>query len=199
MSYILFRKLIALTEEFEESHNESSSIKAFADWLSSKVANEETDLDWEGKKSGRSPESVINTSLVHLYRYAKVYSKIAISGSGFTTIDDVIFLINLTHSGSMSKKQLIDLNIHEKSTGTQIINRLIKQGYVDESGSTDDRRMKLVSITEKGKMALDANMANIRDASKKVVGNLTGIEKEQLIRLLIKLESHHQSVFKSGL
>lgn len=204
MTYSLYRELITLTEEFEQDFPEGKrDISNFSVWLSNKVSEstyeKANEIDWEGKEKGRSPESVINTSLVHLYRYAKLYSKQAIANSPFATIDEVIFLINLLHLGDMSKKTLIALNIHEKSTGIQIINRLLSAGFIAEVINEKDRRSKHVLITDSGKAALEASMDKIRLASKVVVGNLNDQEKNQLIRLLQKLEVFHQLNIKHGL
>lgn len=204
MSYSLYRDLINLTEEFENTvPKHLQDIRKFSIWLAEKVVTTRyertTEIDWEGKENGRSAESVINTSLVHLYRYAKLYSKLAISDAPFSTIDDVIFLINLQHFGSMSKKALIDLNIHEKSTGIQIINRLLLAGFIQETIDEKDRRSKQVEITDLGQASLEANMRKIRAASKMVVGNLDEEEKHQLIALLQKLENFHYLKLKEGI
>src|SRR5690554_5295977 len=88
---------------------------------------------WEGKEKGRSPESVINTLIVHMNRYAKSYSKSAIYDSEFSTQEDFIYLINLKAFGAMTKMELIKKNIQEKPVGMQIINRLIENGWVDQT------------------------------------------------------------------
>ena len=202
MPYSLYRELIALTEEFEQvCPADKVNVETFSNWLSSRVSTIKTagkfeEIDWEGKINGRSAESVINTSLVHLYKYAKIYSKIAIADSPFTTIEDVIFLINLLHRGSMSKKKLIEINIQEKSTGMQIINRLIGSGFVSETVDKKDKRSKQITISAKGKEALETHMDKIREASRIVVGNLTDSEKLQLIKLLQKLEDFHKMRLK---
>jgi DNA-binding MarR family transcriptional regulator len=199
MGYSLYRDLINLTEDFEKETHGAPTIQNFSSWLSNKISSNydtKDDLDWEGKKNGRSAESIINTSLVHLYRYAKVYGKHAIDKTPFSTLDEVIFLLNLLHHGDMTKKQLINLNIQEKSTGIQIINRLLSAGFISEKTNDLDRRSKYVSITVKGKHALNNNMNGIREASKTVTGNLNEAEKSQLIRLLQKLEKYHQSKIK---
>ncbi|WP_207428650.1 MarR family winged helix-turn-helix transcriptional regulator [Pedobacter sp. SYSU D00535] len=204
MSYALFRELIKLTEEFEiEVGPANANVSQFSKWLNRRIeAEPAAAMDepvWEGKEQGRTPESVINTLLVHLFRYAKIYSKLAIAESPFATIDDVIFLINLRHRGAMTKIELIELNIHEKSTGIQIINRLISSGFVAEAINPSDKRSKKICITEAGIKALEANMDSVRAASKIVVGDLNKSEKLQLIGLLQKLETFHASnrgVFK---
>lgn len=197
MSYSLFRELIDLAEEFEESssHPSAISIASFAHWLSSRVKGKKyqtvDEPDWLGKDGGRTPESVISTLILHLNRYARIYSKNAISKSPFTSMDDVIFLINLQHLGTMTKTKLIELNIHEKSTGTQIINRLINNGYVKESSNRRDKRSKEICITYSGSQALEQVMDNVRKATRIVAGDITLEEKLQLIRILQKLEFYH--------
>lgn len=200
MPYSLFRDLISLTEKFEEEFSgDEINLSNFSIWLSKRVCTHDTEslaINWEGKVNGRSPESIINTSLVHLYKYAKLYSKIAIADAPFSTIEEVIFLINLLHSGSMSKKQLIEMNILEKSTGIQIINRLLAAGFITETTDMRDRRSKQIEISSLGESILAAHMDKIREASKTVVGNLTEREKLQLIQLLSKLEDFHKKNIK---
>jgi len=200
MPYSLLKDIITYAETFDKDFGGEKNVKNFSQWLYFKLnpegENEFEEPDWEGKAEGRSAESVINTSLVHLFRYAKIYSKIAISDSPFTTIDDVIFLLNLLHRGSMTKKNLINLNIHEKSTGILIINRLLSKGFIAEDVHETDKRSRTVSITNEGKVALESNMNKIRLASKTVAGNLSPKEKLQLVALLQKLELYHEEKIK---
>lgn len=202
MTYQLIKDMLNYVEIFDADFDGEKNVKNFSRWLSSQIPEKDQDkstlIDWEGKSEGRSAESVINTSLVHLFRYAKIYSKLAIADSPFASIDEVIFLLNLLHRGSMSKQQLIDLNIHEKSTGIQIINRLISRDFVREDISETDKRSRNLTITEKGRMALDANMEKVRRASKIVSGNLNEKEKLQLVYLLQKLENYHENKLKEG-
>src|SRR5690554_3404938 len=121
--------------------------------------------DWEGKDKGRSPESVINTLIVHMNRYARTYSKSAIYDSEFSTQEDFIYLINLKAFGAMTKTDLIKKNIQDKPVGMQIINRLIKQGWVQQLDSLTDKRSKIISITAQGSIALAQNMQKIRQAT----------------------------------
>jgi len=203
MSYRFLKELIELAEEFErDSERENVNVAGFSRWLTDKHAEESAgepqELPWEGKQQGRTADSVINTSLLRLYRYAKIYSKAAVVNSPFTTIDEVIFLLNLFHNGRMTKIQLIELNIHEKSTGIQIINRLLSSGFIQEEINSADKRSKVIAITEKGMNALHDNMQKVRMASAIVVGDLNPKEKLQLIRLLQKLEIFHKSRLDSG-
>ncbi|QNL51696.1 MarR family transcriptional regulator [Olivibacter sp. SDN3] len=205
MNYRLLQEVISLVETFENHHeeqNHSPDIAGFKRWLyESHIQTELSTMEpeWEGKTKGRSPESVINTLLVHLNRYARTYSKSAIVGSDFSTQEEFIYLINLRAFGAMTKMQLIKKNIQEKPVGMQIINRLLKQGWIIQTDSESDKRSKVINISTKGEAALEGQMHKIRRATQVVTGNLTHTEKMELIRLLTKLDRFHQPIFQQQL
>ena len=203
MNYGLIKDILDLVQEFEiETYNNNhfeTSIEGFKNWISTNNNTVVNEPDWEGKENGRSAESVINTLIVHMNRYAKSYSKSAIVGSDFSTQEDFIYLINLKAFGEMSKMDLIKKNVHEKPVGMQIINRLINQGWIEQRNSKTDKRSKVISISETGLQALENLMDKIRQATSIVTGNLSQNEKMELIRLLHKLDDFHQPIYDQNI
>ncbi|MCT2563731.1 MarR family winged helix-turn-helix transcriptional regulator [Chryseobacterium herbae] len=199
MNYPIIKDVLTLLEEFESenaSGSYSSDIEGFKAWVSSKNTSLEINEPyWEGKENGRTPESAISTLLVHLNRYAKTYSKSAISDSHFTTQEDFIYLINLKAFGKMTKMELIKKNIQDKPVGMLIIARLLKQGWIEQADSDIDKRNKVISITQAGLDALDRQMDKIRNATDIVAGNLSYQDKMELIRILNKLDRFHYPIF----
>lgn len=203
MNYQLIKDLIDLVQQFEIENKGGNyyemSVEGFKNWI---VANNNTianEPDWEAKENGRSADSVINTLIVHMNRYAKSYSKSAILDSDFSTQEDFIYLINLKAFGEMTKMELIKKNVHEKPAGMQIINRLIKLGWVEQRDSKIDKRSKVISVTPNGLIALENQMDKIRQATSIVTGNLTHNEKMELIRLLNKLDDFHQPIYDKNI
>jgi len=201
MRYKLISDLISLVEDYDkECPADVDDLSSFIHWLNKSQQTWDDkaliEPEWKGKSAGRSADSVINTSLVHLYRYAKLKAKQAISNTAFSTPDDFIYLITLISHGSMSKTALIKLNVHEKSVGIQIINRLINNGLVEQSAESTDKRNRMIHITSKGNQLLSESMQNIRNASSNVTEPLTYPEKMDLIRLLAKLEDFHEQKSK---
>lgn len=198
-NYGLLKDVIRLLESFEAetSTKYARDINGFKSWISdtNKYRGMDEEPEWEGKENGRSPESVINTLIVHLNRYAKTYSKSAIHDSDFSTQEEFIYLINLRAFGSMTKMELIKKNIQDKPGGMQIINRLIKQNWIKQIDSDSDKRSKILKITAKGVQALEKQMAKIRQATAIVTGNLSHGEKMELIRLLKKLDEFHNPIY----
>lgn len=206
MNFKLINDTIKLLETFDSENINSiysNDINGFKSWIAEKEISEKhivpEEPAWEGKNNGRSVESVISTLLVHLNRYAKTYSKSAIAGSDFSTQEEFIYLINLQAFGEMTKIELIKKNIHDKSAGILTINRLIKQGWVEQTNSAKDKRSKVLKITQQGIIALDQQMNKIRNASKIVTGNLNYTEKIQLIKILDKLDRFHNPIYNRNI
>jgi DNA-binding MarR family transcriptional regulator len=199
------KEVIDLLEQFEIENTNGhyqANMDGFKDWLCDKSSFENKQKEepyWEGKETGRSPESAISTLLVHVNRYAKTYSKSAISESDFTTQEDFIYLINLKAFGKMTKMELIKKNIHDKPVGMLIITRLLKQGWIEQTESDIDKRNKIIFISEKGKQALEEQMSKIREATDIVAGNLSYHEKMELIRILNKLDRFHYPIFSRNI
>ena len=205
MNYNLIKDILDLVVEFENQNpglNKSAvTIDDFKKWIVINYNAEDltTEPNWEGKEKGRSPESVINTLIVHMNRYAKSYSKSAIFNSDFSSQEDLIYLINLKAFGQMKKMDLIKKNVHEKPVGMQVINRLIAKGWVNQQSSEVDKRSKVLKITEKGIQVLELQMDKIRKATEIVTGDLDYSEKMQLIHLLTKLNNFHQPIYNKNI
>ncbi len=206
MNYKLVKDVIDLIAQFEIENKRAvpesePTVEHFKQWIAthSQSDNRLDEPSWDGKEKGRSADSVINTLIVHMNRYAKSYSKSAIYGSPFSSQEDFIYLINLKAFGEMTKMDLIKKNVHEKPSGMQIINRLIGQGWVSQKASEDDKRSKVISISEKGMEVLAVQMDKIRQATEIVTGDLTHPEKMELIRLLHKLNDYHQIIYEKNI
>ncbi len=202
MNYELLKNVIDLVREFEEENAQSlqypNDVKGFQEWITDRETNK-PEPQWEGKELGRSAESVINTLIVHMNRYAKSYSKSVIHDSEFSTQEDFIYLINLKAFGAMTKMELIKKNIQEKPAGMQIINRLISHGWVTQTTSEKDKRSKVISITPRGEEILQEHMDKIRQATQIVTGNLNDKEKLDLIRLLSALNDFHLPLYQKNI
>ncbi len=205
MNYNLIKDTLELIEHFEAGVQKeikyTNNINGFKHWIVDNFSGEiaAVEPNWEGKENGRSPESVVNTLIQHVNRYAKTYSKSAIHNSDFSTQEDFIYLINLKAFGAMTKMDLIKKNIHDKPVGIQIINRLIKQGWVEQKDSQTDKRSKVINIIQNGLWALEEQMQKIRQATQIVSGDLTYNEKMQLIQLLQKLADFHQPIYDQNI
>ncbi|WP_343609301.1 MarR family winged helix-turn-helix transcriptional regulator [Chryseobacterium oranimense] len=205
MNFDLIKAVVELVQQFSEQNEVkavySNNLQGFTEWLttSCKSGSEQEDPDWRGKQLESSSDIIINTLLIRMSRYAKSYSRSSISNSVFTSQDDIIYLISLKMIGAMTKMELIRRNIQEKSSGIVIINRLIRNGWAEQTVTEKDKRTKHIQITEKGLSVLEEHMDEIGKVSKAMVGNLDYSEQKLLIAILSKLDEFHDNFYRMNL
>ncbi len=193
MNIQLLRTLLDYVEEYEqENTSEHANITHFADWLSKATMpkNEIPPII-----SPQNIDIMLCKWITAMYRYVKAYSKKAFKDTAVGGIDEFVYLMHLFAEGNMSKTTLFEKNIHEKPTGIQIINRLIQQGFIEQTDHAQDKRSKELSITQKGRGALMEALPPANSISRLAVGVLTDAEKAQLFQLLKKLDDFHQPIF----
>ena len=79
--------------------------------------------------------------------------KKALEKTPLQTLEEFTYLATLLQS-PMTKTQLINQHIQEKTTGMAVIQRLIKQNWVKQSENTADGRSQIVEITAEGRTIL---------------------------------------------
>lgn len=202
MDDVFLKDLNALAIKFytENVHMQyAQDISGFKEWISDNNRESHKDVkehSWEGRDTGRTAESVISTLIVHLNRYAARYSEAAIAGSDFAAQDDFVYLINLKAFGQMQITKLIEINVHHAVEGLSIVSRIEMQGWINRVGEVKNDLSDEITISEKGKTVLENQMSRIRQATSMVAGDLSHQERLELIKILTKLELHHQTVFK---
>jgi DNA-binding MarR family transcriptional regulator len=185
--YLLVKELLGLLEEFEEIYP-NSNIQIFSTWLHDKLKTNDS------AKSGRTAsvlEADISSHIGYLFRYAKIFSKSVLEKTPFQTLDDWGYCIVLLREQSLPKTELIKRNIHEKTTGIEIIKRLIAKKLVREFTDKEDNRIKRVSLTAFGRRSLQKTLAPMQKLAHKVCGNLSETEKQNLSALMRKLHIYH--------
>jgi DNA-binding MarR family transcriptional regulator len=208
-NYALLSQLIGILEKIENQHeyNPSISLDVFAHYLRQFV-----DLHDEGEPASELPSSLsamtndqlkaipervisneINKLLVLLARLIRTTAKQALMGTPLQTIEEFSYLAILSKKQSAGKSELIDLNYQEKTTGTEVIRRLIDNGLVSQFDDKLDKRSKRVRITGEGKRLLDIIFDDMNDIAELVVSPLDIIERQSLLSLLNKLTNFHQS------
>jgi DNA-binding MarR family transcriptional regulator len=133
--------------------------------------------------------------IVLMYHYAKGYIKKALRDSYLQTPDEFSFLITLMTYDNLTKGELITKQVMEKTSGSEVINRLIKRGLMVECADKKDKRSIRVSITKSGKEEILRILPLMSDVSKIVVGNLNSEEINTLSYLLKKLDYFHNDIY----
>lgn len=130
-----------------------------------------------------------------MFRYAKNYIKKALKGTGINSADEFSFLITLLTYDSLTKQEMINLQVMEKTSGIEIINRLIKKGFISQYDDEVDKRSKRIMMTISGRQQLLATLPQMKTVSKIILGKLTLDEQHMLVYLLRKLDHFHNDIF----
>ena len=208
-NYSLLKELLPYIEKYESRNGPEvlSPVADFSSWLQKEMAGEvrikDTRAGNESLETTRRSEDVrttISKMVYMMYRYARFYTKKAMVNSEISSLDDFALLVTLRSHKSVIKGELIKMFVLEKTTGIEIVNRLIRNGLAKQEDSEEDKRNKKIAITEKGKKELNNIFAEMAKTSEIVTGNLEDEEQLELIRLLTKLDRfHHELVNSNGL
>ncbi|MFD1256009.1 MarR family winged helix-turn-helix transcriptional regulator [Mucilaginibacter terrae] len=207
-SYELVHQLLTLVEQFEQESSQADlSMQSFAGFLVNNLnpqAPSEINPDirfGENEEQAQAQAYQIDNSIARLFvymsRYAKSYIKKALEGTPLQTAEDFTCLAILLTHDDMSKGDLINRNLQEKTSGTEVIRRLLTAELVEQWNDDKDKRGKRIAITPKGKELLYTVFNDMNHVGKMVSGNLTLSEKLMLQHLLQKLENFHYHIYES--
>lgn len=136
--------------------------------------------------------SVVNELLVKIFNEILQIEEKTLKSGYFSDLS-VREMHTIEAIGSKSKRMMSevaqDLGI-TVGTLTTSINRLIKKGYVERSRIEEDRRVVLVELTKKGKVANRLHERFHNEMVKEMMDGLLDHEKEVLITSLNKLNKY---------
>lgn len=207
-SYQLIHQLLTLVEIFENDNNQSEelTIQNFTGFLNTHLAAQDMNKSSNDIRFGKNEDKAqkiayqldnnISRLFVYMSRYAKSYIKKALSDTPLQTAEDFTCLAILLTHDDLSKSELINRNLLEKTSGTEVIKRLLNKGLVKQSDDQEDKRGKRISITDQGKELLYIVFSDMNHVGKIITGELTFSEKLTLQYLLQKLEDFHYQIYE---
>jgi DNA-binding MarR family transcriptional regulator len=204
MNKDLLIEIIELLNDFDSEYQGETpySVKQFVGFLNNRIEVENISMrKIEGEEQPQIQElrneSSSDTAILItlMFRYAKNYIKKALQDSPIQTVDEFSFLITLLTYESLTKTELINKLVLEKTSGVEVIKRLLNQNMICEFADNHDKRSVRVAITDKGKEELWKILPDMAKVSKIVVGNLTASEVNSLAYLLKKLDFFHNDIF----
>src|SRR5688572_19785742 len=147
---------------------------------------------------GMSPPDSLTTLSKLIRRVADIhgaYGKMALREIEGFDPEWFWYLNAVAHQGEARKTDIINFNFHEQSTGTDILRRIAAQGYISERHDPNDKRAKLISLTEKGK-AINARVCKLMYLPCFLLfDELREEEKQLIITLLSGIEIRHTEKF----
>lgn len=99
----------------------------------------------------------------------------------------MIMLISIHDYGKCKIKTLAEERCISPPTATNLIERLVRTGFVKRSSDPDDRRVVIVSLTKKGETIVQGFLVTVKNRWKNILVELTPEEQESYLNILKKI------------
>ncbi|MEP6627344.1 MAG: MarR family transcriptional regulator [Ginsengibacter sp.] len=129
-----------------------------------------------------------------------IYMRMAFKDLPLAT-DQFNFLAALYVSGECNKTTVTNYAMMEMSTGSDILKRLLKQGYITQRNDPDDKRSRLINITKKGEVIVKTCFARNTEIRNFMLSSLTESDKKNITTLLKPIEERNANLaiaYKQG-
>lgn len=89
-----------------------------------------------------------------IFKFHTIYTVAAMEGTGINMVEEFVLLNTVMQLNEPRKTEAIYATLQELSTGTDMLNRLKKLGYITEHDDKEDKRSKRLRVTPKGEKVL---------------------------------------------
>jgi DNA-binding MarR family transcriptional regulator len=129
-------------------------------------------------------------------RHANHNMKKVLEPLGLRNVEDFLYL-SLAHDfGKASKSELIQAALSEFTGGIEIINRLLKLGFISEMQDENDKRKKTISVTEEGHAILFSCYGPFTKMSNLIYRGVTKDEMQYIYNILAGLDHMHSYIYQ---
>lgn len=134
-------------------------------------------------------------SLAYIFRYMRNYTKKALHDSQLITLEEYTYLISLWHYSALTKSELNQMNVMEKTSGQEVIKRLLSRHLITQEPHPTDARSLNVSITDAGREELTRVKPQLYLSAEILFSAFTNAEKVHFQQLCDKMINFHTQFF----
>lgn len=109
------------------------------------------------------------------------------------TKEQMIVLKKLSYEDGLSQNDLAFLMLRNKSSLTRLLAKMERKGYITRRLNLEDKRVKQVFITPKGREIFGKTKPIIRDIIRQMEQHIGLEEKTHLIKILKKIQNNFDS------
>src|SRR6185312_5375387 len=116
------------------------------------------------------------------------YANMALKGTGINQIEEFGLLLSIQQQENLRKSDIIYSNLFELSSGTDMLNRLNKKGYITEQIDPDDKRSKTMKLTPEGESVVRKCKDRIVLNARMLMWDMPMDDKKLCVQLLKNVE-----------
>jgi len=159
------------------------------DALRSEITFQPRALQYADEQVSHAPdtfsfENLAGILLGRIQRFIHLENKPKLKEAGLDNADDFNLLATLYFKKDITKGQLMRQSLIEPATGTEILKRMKRAGWVDEKPNPHDGRSLLVTLTQEGRMLTENCFFHLQ----KIKSMLTALDFQDLMSLITILE-----------
>ena len=191
-------QLLQFWQEYLEMGHQPN-LERFSVWLQNKLKkqHENEKMHVPGQYMV-SQNMAIGFLLGNVMAYAEIWIKATFRNLPIQHFHDFGTLKFIEEKRNPTKKEVAEDSLLEQSSCFEAIKRMTKSGLLKDQEDKKDKRVRRVSLTAKGKKVIEDAMQQAYHLSELLVGDLTEEEKEGFIKVLQKLGSFHEDLYRSG-
>jgi DNA-binding MarR family transcriptional regulator len=97
-------------------------------------------------------------------------------------------LINLYKNNVTTQKELLKYTYGDETSITRLVDRLESKGYLKRVQSSEDKRKKMLLLTEEGVILTEELITSAKKVNSEITANLSKEESTLLLELLQKID-----------
>lgn len=184
-------KTVALVNEwgaFEEKYPDGD-LEDFCNYFLAQLKKKKQSQGNRDALEPGSPESMLMRLMGRIMLMHSIYADKALDATGLNSVEEFAMLNAVLQLTNPKKSEVIHACLHEVSTGTDILNRLRKSGYITEQDDKEDKRSKRLTITAKGEEILCNAKTRIAALAKMMLGEMDTEDQKLAYQILKPVET----------
>lgn len=207
--YNSIKRLIELWEVFEEE-TDKRDFPEFARWLTFRLKERpELNIKLSGKKvKHKEPENIsLFKALDEPVRFLEYTSRISklhdfyikkfLSELPINNRLEYLFLFTVDKKREVKKTELINTHLVDYTTGMDTIKRLVNNGLLEEMADENDKRAKLLVITEEGKQVLESSGRKITDEIHMFLACISMNKWKKTLSVFEEINGFHSGIYQT--
>ena len=150
-----------------------------------------------GKFMPFTPDGMLMRLVGRIFKLHSIYTIAALEGTGINTVDEYALLNTVQQLGEPRKTEAIYASLQELSTGTDMLNRIKKLGYISEYADKEDKRSKRLKVTPKGEKVLVLCRKRISQLAEIMFHDMADDDKRLCFQLMKGVETKFAAVWQS--
>jgi len=175
-------QLLIEWDAFERSHS-GAEIEDFCRYRLAKTDQADTDPSYD--------QGLLLKIIGRIGSAFGLYHRAAMKEADLPSPESFYFLNGLAHLGVVKKTGLINYLFYEYTTGMEVISKLLLNRLISEESDPNDKRARLIALTEKGKSVLRESYGQSSRVSKMIFGDMDRESVKLCIHLLKNIEEKH--------